>query len=157
VSLCKHRAIHTDPQFADLVNNTVPREHLSASGPWPGYLRLRDDDGSFTTPRTALGGIQLSGNAFSPDRNQQHLQRGSNQKPSSPRLHYGKRYATSCGASGDNTCKGLINIFTGITAIQRHSKTRTSTRSDSSTRCGAAFHAGKPAPMLNNLGESAGF
>ena len=108
----------TDQQFSDLVNNT----------PFQGSTCQHQDTGSgnfncVTTtdlcttptngnpsgancPNTGTNALIIVDNSYNLD---------PAQKPViAPGYIMGKDTALSCGASGDNTCKGLVNIFTGI-------------------------------------------
>jgi HYDIN/CFA65/VesB family protein len=108
----------TDQQFSDLVNNT----------PFQGSTCQHQDTGSgnyncVTTtdlcttptngnasgancPNTGTNALIIVNNSYNLD---------PSQKPViAPGYIMGKDTALSCGASGDNTCKGLINIFTSI-------------------------------------------
>ncbi len=108
----------TDQQFSDLVNNT----------PFQGSTCQHQDTGSgnyncVTTtdlcttptngnasgancPNTGTNALIIVNNSYNLD---------PAQKPViAPGYIMGKDTALSCGASGDNTCKGLINIFTSI-------------------------------------------
>jgi len=108
----------TDQQFSNLVNNT----------PFQGSTCLHQDLGQGTyacvtttdlcttstnsTPAGSncpgtLSALIGTSNIFNADPTQKPIV--------APGYIMGKDTATSCGASGDNTCKGLINIFTGIT------------------------------------------
>ncbi len=109
----------TDQQFSDLVNNT----------PFQGSTCQHQDTGSgnyncVTTtdlcttpssgtasgancPNTGTNALIIVNNSYNLD---------PSQKPViAPGYIMGKDTALSCGASGDNTCKGLTNIFTSIT------------------------------------------
>jgi hypothetical protein len=108
----------TDQQFSDLVSNT----------PFQGSTCQHQDTGSgnyncVTTtdlcttptngtasgancPNTGTNALILVTNSYNLD---------PSQKPViAPGYIMGKDTALSCGASGDNTCKGLVNIFTSI-------------------------------------------
>jgi hypothetical protein len=108
----------TSQQFSDLVNNT----------PFQGSTCLRQDLGSGTfacvvtsdlctnsssstpaganCPNTGTSALIGTSNTFNPD---------TTQKPFiTPGYLMAKDTALSCGASGDNTCKGLQNIFQNI-------------------------------------------
>ncbi len=108
----------TDQQFSDLVNNT----------PFQGSTCQLQDTGSgnyncVTTtdlcttptngnasgancPNTGTSALIIVSNSYNLD---------PTQKPViAPGYIMGKDTALSCGASGDNTCKGLINIFSSI-------------------------------------------
>lgn len=109
----------TDQQFSDLVNNT----------PFQGSTCQHQDTGTgnfncVTTtdlcttstngnasgancPNTGTNALIIVNNTYNLD---------PSQKPViAPGYIMGKDTALSCGASGDNTCKGLVNIFTSIT------------------------------------------
>ncbi len=109
----------TDQQFSDLVNNT----------PFQGSTCQHQDTGSgnyncVTTtdlcttptngaasgancPNTGTNALIIVNNSYNLD---------PSQKPViAPGYIMGKDTALSCGAAGDNTCKGLVNIFTSIT------------------------------------------
>ena len=119
----------TDQQFSDLVNNT----------PFQGSTCQHQDTGSanygcvITTdlcttstngtasgancPNTGTNALILVSNTYNLD---------PSQKPViAPGYIMGKDDALSCGASGDNTCKGLVSIFTGINgdAVTSNGKT----------------------------------
>jgi hypothetical protein len=107
----------TDQQFSDLVNNT----------PFQGSTCQHQDTGNgnyscvvttdlCTTPTnsnpaganclTTTNPVIAVSNTYNLD---------PSQKPIiAPNYIMGKDTALSCGASGDNTCKGLVSIFTGI-------------------------------------------
>ena len=108
----------TDQQFSDLVNNT----------PFQGSTCQHQDTGSgnfncVTTtdlcttptngnpsgancPNTGTNALILVNNSYNLD---------PSQKPViAPGYIMGKDTALGCGASGNNTCKGLVNIFTGM-------------------------------------------
>ncbi len=108
----------TDQQFSDLVNNT----------PFQGSTCQHQDTGSgnyncVTTtdlcttptngtasgancPNTGTNALIIVNNSYNLD---------PSQKPIiAPGYIMGKDTALSCGASGDNTCKGLVNIFNSI-------------------------------------------
>ncbi len=108
----------TDQQFSDLVNNT----------PFQGSTCQHQDTGTgnyncVTTtdlcttptnsapsgancPNTGTNALILVSNSYNLD---------PTQKPViAPGYIMGKDTALNCGASGDNTCKGLVNIFTSI-------------------------------------------
>ena len=108
----------TDQQFADLVNNT----------PFQGSTCQHQDTGSGTfgcvittdlcttstnnipsganCPNTGTNALIIVSNSYDLD---------PSQKPvTAPGYVMGKDTALSCGASGDNTCKGLASIFNGI-------------------------------------------
>lgn len=108
----------TDQQFSDLVNNT----------PFQGSTCQHQDTGSgnyncVTTtdlcttptngnasgancPNTGTNALIIVTNSYNLD---------PSQKPViAPGYIMGKDTALSCGASGDNTCKGLVNIFSSI-------------------------------------------
>lgn len=109
----------TDQQFSDLVNNT----------PFQGSSCQHQDtgNGSFacvtttdlcTTPTnsqasgancltTGTNPLISVSNTYDIDPNQKPLM-------IAPGYIMGKDNALSCGASGDNTCKGLVSIFAGI-------------------------------------------
>ena len=109
----------TDQQFSDLVNNT----------PFQGSTCQHQDTGSgnyncVTTtdlcttpsngnasgancPNTGTNALIIVNNSYNLD---------PTQKPViAPGYIMGKDTALSCGAAGDNTCKGLVNIFSSIT------------------------------------------
>jgi Protein of unknown function (DUF1573) len=108
----------TDQQFSDLVNNT----------PFQGSTCQHQDTGTgnyncVTTtdlcttptngnasgancPNTGTNALILVSNSYNLDPAQKPL--------IAPGYIMGKDTALSCGASGDNTCKGLVSIFTGI-------------------------------------------
>jgi hypothetical protein len=107
----------SDQQFSDLVNNT----------PFQGSSCQRQDTGNgifkcvtttdlCTTPTNS----QPSGaNCLTTTNPVIHVSNTYNidlsQKPLiAPGYIMGKDNALSCGFSGDNTCKGLVSIFTGI-------------------------------------------
>lgn len=119
----------TDQQFADLVNNT----------PFQGSTCQHQDTGSGNFAcviTTDLCTTSTSGNATGANcpntgtnaligvSNSYNLDPG--QKPViAPGYIMGKDNALSCGASGDNTCKGLVNIFTSMTGDLATSTGRT--------------------------------
>lgn len=108
----------TDQQFSDLVNNT----------PFQGSTCQHQDTGSgnygcvITTdlcttsvsgtpsgancPNTGTNALIIVSNTYNLDPSQKPIV--------APGYIMGKDTALSCGASGDNTCKGLVNIFTSI-------------------------------------------
>jgi Legume lectin domain/Abnormal spindle-like microcephaly-assoc'd, ASPM-SPD-2-Hydin len=108
----------TDQQFSDLVNNT----------PFQGSTCQREDTGNGTfgcVTTTDLCTTATNGNASGancPSSGTDALIIVSNtynldpaQKPViAPGYIMGKDTALTCGASGDNTCKGLTSIFNGI-------------------------------------------
>ena len=109
----------TDQQFADLVNNT----------PFQGSTCQHQDTGSgnyncvITTDLCTNPSSSTGSGANCPNTGTNALIQVSNtynidpsQKPSfiAPGYLMGKDNALGCGAAGDNTCKGLINIFSGI-------------------------------------------
>ena len=108
----------TDQQFSDLVNNT----------PFQGSTCQHQDTGTGNyncVTTTDLCTTPTNGNASGancPNTGTNALILVSNsynldpaQKPViAPGYIMGKDTALSCGASGDNTCKGLVSIFTGI-------------------------------------------
>lgn len=108
----------TDQQFADLVNNT----------PFQGSTCQRQDTGTGTfgcvtttdlcttstsgvasgdnCPNTGTDALIIVSNTYNLD---------PGQKPIiAPGYIMGKDAALSCGAGADNTCKGLVSIFSGI-------------------------------------------
>ena len=109
----------TDQQFSDLVNNT----------PFQGSTCQHQDTGTGNfncVTTTDLCTTSTNGNASGancPNTGTNAIISVSNtynldpsQKPViAPGYIMGKDTALSCGASGDNTCKGLVNIFTSIT------------------------------------------
>ncbi|HEY6337606.1 MAG TPA: hypothetical protein VIW68_03855 [Candidatus Sulfotelmatobacter sp.] len=108
----------TDQQFSDLVNNT----------PFQGSSCQHQDTGSgnfgcvITTDLCTTSASGTPSGANCPNTGTNALINVSNtynidpsQKPIiAPGYIMGKDTALSCGASGDNTCKGLVNIFTSI-------------------------------------------
>jgi len=108
----------TDQQYADLVNNT----------PFQGSTCLRQDLGQgvfscvTTTVLCTTSTSSTPSGANCPGTNSALIGVANiytvdpTQKPIvAPAYLMGKDTAVNCGASGDNTCKGLINIFTSIT------------------------------------------
>jgi len=108
----------TDSQFSDLVNNT----------PFQGSTCQHQDTGSgnygcvITTDLCTTSTSSTGSGANCPNTGTSALINVSNtynldpgQKPIvAPGYIMGKDDALSCGASGDNTCKGLVSIFTSI-------------------------------------------
>ncbi len=108
----------TDQQFSDLVNNT----------PFQGSTCQHQDTGSgnygcvLTTdlcttstnstasgancPNTGTSALIIVSNTYNVDPSQKPL--------IAPGYLMGKDNALTCGAGGDNSCKGLVNIFSGI-------------------------------------------
>ena len=119
----------TDQQFADLVNNT----------PFQGSTCQHQDTGQgsygcvVTTDlcTTSTSGVPTGANC--PNTGTNALINVSNtynldpsQKPIiAPGYIMGKDTALDCGASADNTCKGLVNIFTSISGDSSTSNGRT--------------------------------
>ena len=108
----------TDQQFSDLVNNT----------PFQGSTCQRQDTGNgnfacvvttdlCTTPTNSIAsGANCLSTGTNPLINVSNTyDLDPTQKPIvAPGYIMGKDSALSCGANGDNTCKGLVSIFTGI-------------------------------------------
>jgi len=108
----------TDQQFSDLVNNT----------PFQGSTCQHQDTGSgnyncvLTTDlcTTSSSGVASGANCPNTGSNANVIVSNSynldpSQKPIvAPGYIMGKDNALTCGASADNTCKGLVNIFTSI-------------------------------------------
>jgi hypothetical protein len=108
----------TDQQFSDLVTNT----------PFQGSTCQHQDTGSgnfacvVTTDLCTTSASGTPSGANCPNTGTNALINVSNtynldpsQKPIiAPGYIMGKDTALSCGASGDNTCKGLVNIFSSI-------------------------------------------
>ncbi|MFZ1159869.1 MAG: hypothetical protein WAO10_18940 [Candidatus Sulfotelmatobacter sp.] len=119
----------TDQQFSDLVTNT----------PFQGSTCQHQDTGSgnyacvVTTDLCTTSASGTPSGANCPNTGTNALINVSNtynldpsQKPIiAPGYIMGKDAALSCGASGDNTCKGLVNIFTGISGDAATSGGRT--------------------------------
>lgn len=109
----------TDQQFSDLVNNT----------PFQGSSCQHQDTGNgsyacvtttdlCTTPTSSVASgancLTTGTNPLITVSNTYNLDPA--QKPLiAPGYIMGKDNALSCGASADNTCKGLVSIFTGVT------------------------------------------
>ena len=108
----------TDQQFSDLVNNT----------PFQGSSCQHQDSGSgnygcvITTDLCTNAVSNIPSGANCPNTGTNALINVSNtynldpsQKPVvAPGYVMGKDTALSCGPNGDNTCKGLVNIFSSI-------------------------------------------
>lgn len=108
----------TDQQFSDLVANT----------PFQGSSCQHQDTGNgtfecvtttdlCTTPTNSNpAGANCLGTGTNPLINVSNTYNlDPSQKPLiAPGYIMGKDNAVSCGASGDNTCKGLVSVFTGI-------------------------------------------
>jgi len=108
----------TDQQFSDLVNNT----------PFQGSSCQHQDTGNgnfacvvtidlCTTPTNSTpAGANCLGTGTNPLINVSNTYNlDPSQKPLiAPGYIMGKDTALNCGASGDNTCKGLVSIFTSI-------------------------------------------
>jgi hypothetical protein len=108
----------TDQQFSDLVNNTpfqgTTCQHQDTGSGTYGCVLTTDLCTTSTSgtasgancPNTGTNATILVSNTYNID---------SAQKPIvNPGYIMGKDDALTCGAGGDNTCKGLINIFSGI-------------------------------------------
>ena len=119
----------TDQQFSDLVTNT----------PFQGSTCQHQDTGSgnyacvVTTDLCTTSASGTPSGANCPNTGTNALINVSNtynldpsQKPIiAPGYIMGKDTALNCGASGDNTCKGLVNIFSGISGDAATSGGRT--------------------------------
>jgi hypothetical protein len=119
----------TDQQFSDLVTNT----------PFQGSTCQHQDTGSgnyacvVTTDLCTTSASGTPTGANCPNTGTNALINVSNtynldpsQKPIvAPGYIMGKDTALSCGASGDNTCKGLVNIFSSISGDAATSGGRT--------------------------------
>jgi hypothetical protein len=119
----------TDQQFSDLVTNT----------PFQGTTCQHQDTGSgnyacvVTTDLCTMSASGTPSGANCPNTGTNALINVSNtynldpsQKPIvAPGYIMGTDTALNCGASGNNTCKGLVNIFTSITGDAATSGGRT--------------------------------
>ncbi len=107
----------TDQQFSDLVSNT----------PFQGSTCQHQDtgNGSFSCVATTdlcttpTNSVPLGTNCLTTTNPVIEVSNTYNLDPSqkpiiAPGYVMGKDTALNCGASGDNTCKGLVSIFTGI-------------------------------------------
>jgi Bacterial Ig-like domain (group 3) len=147
----------TDQQFSDLVNNT----------PFQGSTCQHQDTGTgnfncVTTtdlcttstngnasgancPNTGTNALILVSNTYNLD---------PSEKPVvAPGYIMGKDTALNCGASGDNTCKGLVNIFTSITGDALTSGGRTNNFNSILIPILGVVHpntAATTSPVLNN-------
>ena len=108
----------TDQQFSDLTNNT----------PFQGTICQHQDTGTgnyacvvttdlCTNPNNSTpAGANCLGTSGPLINLTSTYNLDPSQKPIvGPGYFMGKDTALSCGAAGDNTCKGLVSIFTGIT------------------------------------------
>lgn len=108
----------TDQQFSDLVNNTpfqgsTCQHQDTGSGNYGCVITIDLCTNSTSTTGSGANCPNTGTNALINVSNTYNID--PSQKPFvAPGYIMGKDNALSCGATGDNTCKGLVNIFTGI-------------------------------------------
>ncbi|HEV2398524.1 MAG TPA: Ig-like domain repeat protein [Candidatus Sulfotelmatobacter sp.] len=108
----------TDQQFSDLVNNT-PFQGSSCQHQDTGngtYACVTTTDLCTTSTNSTAQGSNCLSTGTNPLINVSNTYNlDPAQKPLiAPGYIMGKDNALSCGASADNTCKGLVSIFTGV-------------------------------------------
>ena len=108
----------TDQQFSDLVNNT-PFQGSSCQHQDTGngtYGCVTTTDLCTTSTNSVAAGANCLTTGTNPLINVSNTYNlDPSQKPViAPGYIMGKDNALGCGASGDNSCKGLVSVFTGI-------------------------------------------
>jgi hypothetical protein len=108
----------TDQQFADLVSNTPFQgstcQHLDTGN--GNFACVPTTDLCTTSTNSTPAGLNCASTGQNPLIGLTHnYDIDPSQKPIvAPNYIMGKDNALSCGATGDNTCKGLVSVFTSI-------------------------------------------